>query len=180
MASYNKSEALAAGVGKVYLHADDEFIRRASVGLQDFTGLQADAKGATQKEHDMTLKQAAKLYPNAIGWSVLLSTAIIMEGYDAVLLSSFYALPQFNERYGVLADNGVYTVPAPWKAGLSNGALCGEILGLFATGIVSERLGYRKTMLLALTMMIAVIFVPFFSPNLPVLLLGEILCGIPW
>lgn len=32
----------------------------------------------------------------------------------------------------------------------------------------------------ALTLMIAFIFVPFFSQNLPTLLAGEILCGIPW
>lgn len=32
----------------------------------------------------------------------------------------------------------------------------------------------------ALTLMIAAIFVPFFSQNLPTLLVGEIFCGIPW
>ena len=32
----------------------------------------------------------------------------------------------------------------------------------------------------ALALMIAAIFVPFFSQNLPTLLAGEILCGIPW
>jgi hypothetical protein len=29
----------------------------------------------------MSLWQGIKLYPKAIGWSVILSTAIIMEGY---------------------------------------------------------------------------------------------------
>lgn len=32
----------------------------------------------------------------------------------------------------------------------------------------------------ALTLMIAFIFIPFFSQDLPTLLAGEILCGIPW
>ena len=111
---------------------------------------------------------------------MLLSMAIIMEGYDVILLSSFYALPQFNKKYGVLGADGTYTVPASWKSALSNGALCGEVLGLFINGIVSERYGYRKTMIASLAMMIGFIFIPFFSPNVETLLVGEILCGIPW
>ena len=111
---------------------------------------------------------------------MLLSMAIIMEGYDVVLLSSFYALPQFNKKYGVLSADGTYTVPASWRSALSNGALCGEIIGLFVNGIVSERYGYKKTMIMSLAMMIAFIFIPFFAPNVQTLLVGEILCGIPW
>lgn len=46
-----------------------------------FLGLVDEAKQATTQEHQMSLWQGIKLYPKAIGWSVLLSTAIIMEGY---------------------------------------------------------------------------------------------------
>ncbi|PMD15660.1 sugar transporter [Hyaloscypha hepaticicola] len=159
---------------------EDTVVRRASEAVPGFADLSADAKDATSKEHQMGFLQALKLYPKAVGWSILLSTAVIMEGYDVVLLSSFYALPQFNKKYGVLAPDGTYTVPAPWKSGLSNGALCGEILGLFINGIVSEKFGYRKTMITSLAMMIAFIFIPFFSHNIQTLLVGEILCGIPW
>lgn len=53
---------------------------------------------------------------------MLPSMAIIMEGYDVILLSSFYAFPQ----YGAVGAGGTYTVPASWKSALSNGALCGE------------------------------------------------------
>ena len=97
-----------------------------------------------------------------------------------MLLNSFYGLPQFNQKYGVKSSDGTYTVPAAWKSGLSNGALCGEILGLFVNGIISEKYGYRKTMIGALAMMVALIFIPFFSQNVQMLLAGEILCGIPW
>lgn len=48
-----------------------------------------NAKNATEKEHSMTLWQGLKLYPKAVGWSVLISTCIVMEGYDLCLLSSF-------------------------------------------------------------------------------------------
>jgi SP family general alpha glucoside:H+ symporter-like MFS transporter len=61
-----------------------------------------EAKEAAQVEKSMTLTQAIKLYPKAIGWSVLLSTAIVMEGYDLSLLGNFYAFPPFTKKYGVL------------------------------------------------------------------------------
>lgn len=39
-----------------------------------------DAKAATAKEHSMSLWTGIKTYPKAIGWSILFSSAIIMEG----------------------------------------------------------------------------------------------------
>lgn len=162
------------------LYPVDSVVRKASVAVENFAGLSTEAKDATTKEQQMGFMQAIKLYPKAVGWSILLSTALVMEGYDVVLLSSFYALPQFNRKFGVRGADGTYTVPAPWKSALSNGALCGEILGLFISGMVSERYGYRKTMIGALAMMIAFIFIPFFSQNVQMLLAGEIMCGIPW
>jgi MFS transporter, SP family, general alpha glucoside:H+ symporter len=162
------------------LHHEDTVSRRASLAVENFAGLSIEAKDATTKEHQMGFLQAIKLYPKAVGWSILLSTAIVMEGYDIVLLNTFYGLPRFNQKYGVGSPDGTYTVPAAWKSGLSNGALCGEILGLFVNGIVSEKYGYRKTMIGSLAMMVAFIFIPFFSQNVQMLLAGEILCGIPW
>lgn len=48
-----------------------------------------NAQRATEKEHNMTLWQGIKLYPKAVGWSILISTCICMEGYDVCLLSNF-------------------------------------------------------------------------------------------
>lgn len=45
------------------------------------TVLISDAKDATDREHAMTLREALRKYPKAIGWSVLLSLAVAMEGY---------------------------------------------------------------------------------------------------
>jgi SP family general alpha glucoside:H+ symporter-like MFS transporter len=175
-----RSEIQEIAVDNNTLHPEDTVVRKASVAVENFADLSAEAKDATTKEHEMGFFQALKLYPKAVGWSVLLSTAIVMEGYDVVLIGSFYALPTFNQKYGVMGADGKYTVPAPWKSGLSNGALCGEILGLFINGIISEKFGYRKTMIASLALMVAFIFIPFFSQNITTLLIGEILCGIPW
>jgi SP family general alpha glucoside:H+ symporter-like MFS transporter len=138
-----------------------------------------DAKLATEKEHRMTLWQGLRLYPKAVGWSLLISSAIIMEGYDVVLMGSFYAFPAFNERYGHRMSDGSYALSAQWQAGLANAMNCGQILGLFANGIISERFGYRKTMMYSLVATVGFIFILFFAQNVQTLLVGEILMGIP-
>lgn len=139
-----------------------------------------DAKAATDKEHDMTLLQGIKLYPKAVAWSLLISTCICMEGYDVCLLGNFYGFPQFNRKYGEMLADGTYQVPARWQAGLSNGANVGEIIGLFINGYVSERFGYRYTVMTCLTLIIAITAVFFTAQNVVSLLVAEILCGIPW
>lgn len=79
-----------------------------------------NARAAAAKEQQMTLLQGIKLYPKAIAWSVLISTCIVMEGYQISLVNNFYAFPQFNEKYGHQIDDGSYEVSAAWQAGLSN------------------------------------------------------------
>lgn len=71
-----------------------------------------NAKAATDKEQRMTLWEGIKTYPKAVGWSLLISTCIAMEGYDISLVNNFYAFDQFNRKYGELTANGDYQVPA--------------------------------------------------------------------
>ncbi|KAE8153283.1 general substrate transporter [Aspergillus avenaceus] len=137
-------------------------------------------KTAAKQEQSMTLWQAVRLYPKAVGWSVLLSSTLIMEGYDLALLGSMYASTAFNQKFGEQAPSGKWTVPASWQSALSNGARVGEVIGLLINGLISERLGYRWTMVSALATMIAVIFIFFFAVNIEMLLAAEILAGIPW
>lgn len=56
----------------------------------------------------------------------------------------------------------------------------GEILGLFVNGVVSERFGYRKTVLWSLFFVTAFVSILFFAPSVEVLFVDEILCGILW
>lgn len=83
---------------------------------RDSTGSAAkvihNARAATEKEHRMSLWQGIKTYPKAVGWSLLISTCIAMEGYDISLVNNFYAFPQFNRKYGELTADGSYQVPA--------------------------------------------------------------------
>ncbi|KAJ5717072.1 Maltose permease MAL61 [Penicillium malachiteum] len=139
-----------------------------------------NAMAATQKEQNMTLMQGIRLYPKAVAWSVFISTCIVMEGYDISLVTNFYGFDTFNRKYGQLQSGGTYQVPARWQAGLSNGAYCGEIIGLFINGWASERFGYRYTIMACLVLVTAWTAIFFTAPNIQSLLAAEILCGIPW
>lgn len=141
--------------------------------------LASEAKVAAEAEHYMTLWEAVKTYPKAIGWSVLLSTTLIMEGYDLALLGNLYASPVFNQKFGTYdTKKEKFAVSAAWQSGLSNGARAGEIIGLILAGWASDRYGYKMTTVGALVLMIAFVFVLFFAPNIKILVLGEVLCGM--
>ncbi|KAJ6149303.1 Major facilitator superfamily domain general substrate transporter [Penicillium samsonianum] len=166
-----KDDVLSAG------NAIADIERQNSVSMGKATN---NAKSAAEAEHKMTLLQGIRTYPKAIAWSVLISTCIAMEGYDISLVNNFYAFPQFTQKYGELTSDGSYQVPAAWQAGLSNGAYCGEIIGLFINGWASERFGYRYTIMASLVLITAFTAIFFTAPNIQTLLAAEILAGVPW
>lgn len=136
-----------------------------------------DAQDATAQEHSMKLRDALKLYPKAALWSLAMSSTIIMEGYDTMLIGNLYAQPAFQHRYGNHIEGDTYEVSSSSQAGLNNGSTCGQILGLLLAGYVSERFGYRKTMIGGLASVVGLIFITFFAPNISVLLAGQVLFG---
>ncbi|KAK6438593.1 hypothetical protein LTR95_005197 [Oleoguttula sp. CCFEE 5521] len=161
--------------------------RRESITAQDVgvlarvaTVVAGEAAKATQTEGNMTLREGLRTYPAAMCWSILLSTCIVMEGFDIVLINSLVALPAFQLRFGEPVGDGTYQISAAWQSGLANGALVGEMLGLMLIGLVVERMGYKKTLIGSLGLITGFIFIVFFAQSLPMLLVGEILMGIPW
>jgi len=159
---------------------DSEKVRRMSINNDDMAQLTGDASKATRAEQRMTLREGIRLYPKAIAWSILLSTAIIMEGFDKNLITNIIAVPGFKNRFGVRQPDGSYEITAAWQSGLNNGAAVGEIMGLFINGIIADRLGYKKTMMGALVAVTLLIFIVFFVQSLPMLLVGLMLMGVPW
>lgn len=109
-----------------------------------------------------------------------LSMALIMEGYDTALLGNFYGLQQFNEKFGVPVGDGTYQLTSSWQSGLQNGAQVGQIMGLMIAGLVAARWGYKKTLIGALVLMMALVFLFFFAQNIGMLFAAEILAGLPW
>lgn len=57
-----------------------------------------EAKTAAEKEHSLSLRDGLRNYRKAITWSLLLSAAVIMEGYDTLV--SFDMAPMWGEKEG--------------------------------------------------------------------------------
>ncbi|TQW01272.1 sugar porter (SP) family MFS transporter [Cordyceps javanica] len=138
-----------------------------------------EAAAATEAEHNLGLLKSLKLYKKACMWSIFFSTCIVMEGFDLTIINGLYVYPAFAEKFGEPSEDG-YQLTAAWQSGLSNAALCGQILGLFVAGVIADRFGYRKTLVGALFLCICFIFIIFFAESLPQLLAGELLIGFPW
>lgn len=145
----------------------------------DWAKVTQDAREATAVEHNTTFWEGIKLYRKAAFWSFIVSMTIIMEGYDMALLGNFYSLPAFREEYGTFSE-GSYQISSPWMNMLSYLQMITNIIAAQAAGSLSQRFGYRPLLLSALVLMGGAIFITFFAPNLPVLLVGQLLCGVPW
>lgn len=160
--------------------SNDDLFSGLSTAIPNLRRLSMEAKKATKAEHKMTFLSGVRLYPKAIGWSILLSTTIIMEGYDTTLINSFLAFPVFRRAYGAPSHGSGYQISPAWQGGLTNGATVGEIIGLFFNGLVTDRFGYHKTMIGSLIWLSIFVFLAFFGFNIKMLLAADILCGLSW
>ncbi|KAL3479682.1 putative MFS maltose permease [Aspergillus californicus] len=158
----------------------DDILRQMSEKIPDLPEALERANRASQFELSLTNRDAFRLYSKAVGFSITVSLAIVMEGYDTALLGSFFAYPTFTEKFGVPTGDGTYQLTSSWQSGLLNGAQVGQILGLMGAGLIADRFGYRRTLIGALLLNIAFIFLMFFAQNVGMLFAAEILCGLPW
>lgn len=126
------------------------------------------------------LRQCINRCSKAITWSMLFSLTLVMEGYSTILVPNLYSLDPFLRQFGTLQRNGDYQISAEWQSALVNGALAGQILGLFLAGWLAEKIGYRRTLLAGLIADTAFISITFFATSKPVLLAGQCLLGAPW
>lgn len=162
---------------------DIEEKREPQVEIENMSGklLDEDARAANDAEHSMTLWEGMQIHRKAVAWSILVSGAIIMEGYDTTLIGSFMGYPAFQKKYGefVSAEAG-YQLTGPWQSGINDIQAVGNLIGALANGYFTAKYGHRKVMIFNLFFMTGTIFVTFFAPNVQCLLVGAFLCAIPW
>ncbi|PWY95409.1 sugar transporter [Aspergillus sclerotioniger CBS 115572] len=139
-----------------------------------------DAREATEAEHNLTLVQALKLYPKAVGWSVLVSAACIMEGYDMAVIGQLFAQDSFKRRFGEPFHDGSYQITAAWQTALGNAGYIGTIFGILLNGHITERIGMKKTLALAHAALTGFTFILVFGQTKALLLVGQLLCGLSW
>ncbi|CAI7602472.1 unnamed protein product [Penicillium viridicatum] len=187
MASKARHDLLEVSLDEIPLERgsnshDADIFSDLSARIPSLHSLSSGARAATRAERKMSLLTGCQLYPKAILWSIVLSSTIIMEGYDTALLVSFFTFPVFNQKYGAPdpTQPGNFEISSKWQSGLTSAAVVGQIIGLFMNGFLADRFGYRRTILTALVSLCCFIFLPFFAVNVQMLLAGQVLCGIPW
>ncbi|OAL05599.1 general substrate transporter [Phaeosphaeriaceae sp. SRC1lsM3a] len=140
-----------------------------------------DTNAAINNEHNMSVRQSIRFWWKAIVFSFVISLCVVMEGYDTSLMNKFFAFDPFKNKFGDEVDaDGNKLVSARWQTIILNGTQVGCILGLVINGYVTEWIGYKKTMIGSMVVMIGAIFIPFFSTGLEMFLVGGIIQGLPW
>jgi SP family general alpha glucoside:H+ symporter-like MFS transporter len=144
------------------------------------------AKNAHTFEHEETILEALRKHPRAVFWAFLVALTVVMDNYDTILLRNFFAYPQFVLKYGTYHSSihgnmiDQYQVSAAWQSGLGAASGVGGFFGAFLNGYLVDRFGKKRVLISALITLTAFIFIVFFAPNLTTLLVGEVLCGVPW
>ncbi|KAK6541812.1 hypothetical protein TWF694_007593 [Orbilia ellipsospora] len=142
--------------------------------------LNEGAKQATYAEHNLTFMQAIKTYKRAAIWSILISTTVIMEGYDVTLLGSFFGYPAFQKKYGYLTPDNGYQIDANWMSNLNVIAAVGNIIGAMLNGYLTAKYGHRIVLIGSMILLTGFIFIVFFANNIKVIFVGTLFCNIPW
>jgi len=138
-----------------------------------------NARAITVVEHELGFWQAVKLYPKSVGWAAFFCIAVVMAGFDPQLVSSFYALPAFQNRFGEEFE-GQYIISAPWQTALGMGNPVGQVIGALACAWPLERFGRKRTLAACCIWSIVWVFLQFFSQTLCQLCAGEILAGLAY
>lgn len=123
----------------------------------------------------LTFNDALRHYWKAVAWSLTISMSTIMESYDLLLISSFFAFPQFQKRYGVQLPDDSYSIEARWQVALTVVVNVGMILGVFINGYCADKWGLRKTLMASHIVLAATVFINFFAPSVEVLTVGTLL-----
>ncbi|KAI0395029.1 putative maltose permease [Xylariaceae sp. FL0594] len=137
-----------------------------------------DINEAIEHEKSLTFREALKLYPTAMGWSVFVSIGVIMLAFDPQIVGNMFAIPQFKKDFGVLHPGGEYVIPARWQTGLSLGNPLGQVIGALVSAYPMEAFGRKRTFFTCVFLTAGLVFIQFFARSLSALLVGELLGGL--
>lgn len=131
----------------------------------------------TGQEHALGTMEAVRIYWKAVILTVVVTTSIIMRGYDASVAPSFIALPAFRNRYGYPVKGHGNQVPAQWQSALGVATVVGQVFGSYLITFPMDRYGRRLTLIVCLILTSAIIPMQAFAPSIQVLTAGEYIGG---
>ncbi|KAI1820929.1 putative maltose permease [Xylaria intraflava] len=133
---------------------------------------------AIEHEHALSFREAVKLYPTAVAWSAFVSIGVIMLAFDPQIVGNMFAIPQFQQDFGMENAKGEFVIPARWQTSLSLGNPVGQIVGALFSAYPMEKYGRKWTFFACVLLTAGLVFIQFFARSLQVLLVGELLGGL--
>ncbi|KAJ9491605.1 hypothetical protein VN97_g1630 [Penicillium thymicola] len=91
------------------------------------------------------LWQSIKKFPTVVGYCLALSSAILLYGYDLVIVGTVAAMPQFQLVFGQ-EFNGKYIIPSMWLSLWNVSSCIGLMFGSILGGYYQDRRGRRITL----------------------------------
>ncbi|KAJ6022778.1 uncharacterized protein N7446_013130 [Penicillium canescens] len=91
------------------------------------------------------LWQSIKKWPRIVGYCLALSSAILLYGYDLVIVGTVAAMPQFQLVFGQEL-NGKYIIPSMWLSLWNVSSCIGMMIGSILGGYYQDRRGRRLTL----------------------------------
>jgi SP family general alpha glucoside:H+ symporter-like MFS transporter len=123
------------------LHDQNEALHPKGAASAKMTAENAKADEATRQEHNLSIRAAIKLYYKAIMFSLVLSLAVIMEGYDTSLIGTFFGFTPFLDRYGDEFNPESprsRIVSARWQTIITVGAQVSNLSNTFHASLVPD------------------------------------------
>ncbi|KGO77437.1 Major facilitator superfamily domain, general substrate transporter [Penicillium italicum] len=100
-----------------------------------------------KKTSHIPLWRSVKKFPRIVGYCFALSSAILLYGYDLVIVGTVAAMPQFQLVFGQEL-NGKHIIPSMWLSLWNVSSCIGLMLGSVLGGYYQDRRGRRITLAL--------------------------------
>ncbi|KAH8901661.1 MFS general substrate transporter [Thozetella sp. PMI_491] len=113
-------------------------------------------------EKKISFSQAVRCWPRITIYSVALTSAIILGGFDISIISSVASLPQFQKVYGESFED-TYIIPALWLALWNAAVPAGAIAGSIGGGVTQDMFGRRLSIAIASILSAACVGVAYVS-----------------
>jgi MFS transporter, SP family, general alpha glucoside:H+ symporter len=91
---------------------------------------------------EMRLLKSVRLYPKITRYTFFLMSAVLLYGYDLVIVGTLPAVPGFQKDFGRLHDDK-YIIPAHWISLWSALGPAGALAGAIAAGWIQDKIGRK-------------------------------------
>ncbi|RMJ10737.1 hypothetical protein CDV36_009624 [Fusarium kuroshium] len=111
-------------------------------------------------------------------WALLISSGVVMQGFDIVAGGQLAALPAFREKFGNLQPDGSYLIPAHYLSAWNSIAPATEIVSTFIFAPLLDKFGRKWGILAASLISVAGVLLQQLAPDWRMHLAGRGVNGI--